>query len=197
MINKLDITLTDGKPVTPDHKTIDPATGMQKGYVVLSTEERAKGFVEPVRSSYVHDKCGTVTTMGRSLAETYARDPYFYTGTFCCHCKGHFPVGEDGEFTWADGSGKVGAKTKCQPTPYGCSVTVDEYCNQAWKRLSPEAVRVQEMEALLSSARCIAERHGADTDWDNFSSSIAKLGISKYTARVYKTHKIQTENDNT
>ena len=57
-------TLTDGSPVTPDHREIDPATGQQKGYVVLSAEERAKGFVRPVRQSYVHDKCGGVTRMG-------------------------------------------------------------------------------------------------------------------------------------
>lgn len=47
-------TLTDGSPVTPDHKQIDPATGQQKGYVVLSEEERRKGFVRPVRRSYRH-----------------------------------------------------------------------------------------------------------------------------------------------
>ena len=49
-----DVTLTDGEPVTPDHREINPTTGQQKGYVVLSTEERAKGFVRPVRRSYVH-----------------------------------------------------------------------------------------------------------------------------------------------
>lgn len=101
-------TLTDGSPVTPDHREIDPATGQQKGYVVLSAEERAKGFVRPVRRSYVHDKCGTVTTMGQSLAETYARQPSFYGGTFCVGCRGHFPVGADGEFLWAGTSDKVG-----------------------------------------------------------------------------------------
>lgn len=101
-------TLTDGSPVTPDHREIDPHTGMQKGYVVLSEEERAKGFVRPVRNAYRHLKCGSVTTMGRALAETYARDPYFYSGTFCCTCRAHFPVGEDGEFVWEGTSEKVG-----------------------------------------------------------------------------------------
>lgn len=101
-------TLTNGSPVTPDHREIDPVTGMQKAYVVLSAEERAKGFVRPVRSSYVHDKCGGVTTMGRSLAETYARDPHFYSGTFCVNCRAHFPVGADGEFTWDGTTEKVG-----------------------------------------------------------------------------------------
>lgn len=101
-------TLTDGSPVTPDHREINPATGQQKGYVVLSDEERGKGFVRPVRHSYIHDKCGTLTTMGQALAETYARDPYFYSGTFCCGCRAHFPVGEDGEFTWDKTNEKVG-----------------------------------------------------------------------------------------
>lgn len=100
-------TLTDGSPVTPDHREIRP-DGMQKGYVVLSADERAKGFVRPVRDAYLHEKCGAVTTMGRSLAETYARDPSFYSGTFCAVCRKHFPVGADGEFVWKDTSEKVG-----------------------------------------------------------------------------------------
>lgn len=100
-------TLTDGSPVTPDHREIDPASGMQKGYVVLSAEERAKGFVRPVRRTYVHQKCGVATTMGQALAETYARQPDFYSGTFCVGCRAHFPVGEGGEFVWDDGQ-KVG-----------------------------------------------------------------------------------------
>lgn len=106
MANK--VTLTDGSPVTADHREIDQTTGMQKGYVVLSEEERAKGFTRPVRHSYVHEKCGTTTTMGRALAETYARDPRFYGATFCVHCRAHFPVGAHGEFTWAGSPDKVG-----------------------------------------------------------------------------------------
>jgi hypothetical protein len=101
-------TLTDGSPVTADHREIDPATGMQRGYVVLSDDERAKGFVRPVRRSYKHIACGTVTTMGQALAETYARDPEFYSGTFCCGCRAHFPVGADGQFVWDGTSEKVG-----------------------------------------------------------------------------------------
>ena len=102
------ITLTDGSPVTPEHREIDPNTGMQKGYVVLSKEERDKGFIRPVRRAYIHDKCGVETVMSTALAETYARDPYFYSGTFCCACRAHFPVGEDGEFTWLGSTEKVG-----------------------------------------------------------------------------------------
>ena len=99
-------TLTDGSPVTPDHREIGP-DGMQKAYVVLSDAERARGFVRPVRYTYVHQKCGGATTMGIRLAETYARDPFFYSGTFCTGCRAHFPVGPNGEFVWDDGS-KVG-----------------------------------------------------------------------------------------
>lgn len=94
-------TLTDGSPVTDDHRELQE-NGQQKGYVVLSDEERAKGFVRPVRDSYVHEKCGVLTKMGLALAETYARDPQFYSGTFCAGCRTHFPVGETGEFVWAD-----------------------------------------------------------------------------------------------
>lgn len=139
--------LTDGSPVTPDHRELR-ADGQQRGYVVLSEDERAKGFVRPVRRSYVHvgarpqhpvrdltpdeqaryaefgyakyeqyppgagiagkfwtarqlaSGCGTTTTMGQALAETYARQPDFYSGTFCCACGAHFPVGQHGEFVW-------------------------------------------------------------------------------------------------
>lgn len=100
-------TLTDGSPVTPDHREIQPS-GQQKGYVVLAPEERAKGFVRPVRRTYVHEKCGQPTTMGLALAETYARDPNFYNGTFCATCRKHFPVGPDGEFVWQGTDEKVG-----------------------------------------------------------------------------------------
>jgi len=150
-------TLTDGSPITPDHKELKP-NGQQKGYVVLSEDERAKGFVRPVRCSYVHvglampdpclvdltdeqkerygdtfvkfekdqdpdssrvgkfwtqeevdkiDKgCGVKTTMGLSIAETYARDPDFYGGTFCCGCKKHLPLNE---FVWDGTDERVGS----------------------------------------------------------------------------------------
>lgn len=145
-------TLTDGSPVTDDHREIKP-NGQQKAYVVLSEEERSRGFVRPVRHSYIHvglsppdnlrdltadeiteyskfgyvkfqaypedrlpvtgkywtqpqlDKidngCGTFTRMGNALAETYARDPKFYGGTYCVGCGTHYPVAE---FVWEDGT---------------------------------------------------------------------------------------------
>jgi hypothetical protein len=48
--------------------------------------------------------CGGVTTMGQAIAETYARDPHFYSATMCVRCGNHFPVGKDGEFVWVDGA---------------------------------------------------------------------------------------------
>ena len=75
-----------------------------KKYLILSEEERAKGFVKPVRQSYVHKSgCGTKTTMSLPLAETYARDPKFYGSTYCCGCKMHRPVSE---FIW-DGTDEL------------------------------------------------------------------------------------------
>lgn len=110
-------TLSDGSPVTPGHREINPATGQQKGYVVLSAKERAKGFVRPVRRTYTHvgrlagdgvraGGCGSDTTMGLSIAETYARDPGFYGGTFCVKCGKHLPLNE---FVWADSDEVVGS----------------------------------------------------------------------------------------
>lgn len=81
-------------------------------YLVLSEEERAKGFVRPVRHAYLHATelggCGTCTTMNQALAETYARDPYFYGSTYCAGCKKHRLVGPEGEFIWKDTTEKVG-----------------------------------------------------------------------------------------
>lgn len=149
--------------LTDDRSKLDTTIGpdgTQASYLVLSEEERAKGFVRPVRRSYKHvgppapaglrdlteaeherdaglgyvkfepypesrapvvgrywtqkdiDRigagCGTVTTMAQALAETYARDPRFYPGTFCARCGAHFPVGEQGEFVWEGTTERVG-----------------------------------------------------------------------------------------
>ncbi len=107
-------TTTDGKPPDPGleksgaPKPINPKTGQHGAYWILSQEERDKGFVQPVRTKYVHVECGAETVMGKALSETYARDPSFYGATFCVGCKAHFPVGESGEFVWSDTEIKVG-----------------------------------------------------------------------------------------
>jgi len=94
--------LTDDRD-DPELNIIDPDDNMQMSYLVLSEEERARGFVRPVRTSYVHVPCGAVTTMSEPIAETYARDPHFYGGTYCARCQNHFPVGPAprGEFVWS------------------------------------------------------------------------------------------------
>ncbi len=92
---------TNGKPVDEVRAGQTNETGQHDGYIVLCPDERAKGFVRPYRDSYRHLPCGSVTTMGRSLSETYARDPTFYTATFCVRCQMHRPLSE---FVWtADG----------------------------------------------------------------------------------------------
>jgi hypothetical protein len=78
-------------------------TEQHEVYLVLSEDERAKGFVRPLRRSYVHTACGCVTTMATAIAETYARDPKFYGATYCVHCRKHLPVGE---FVW-DGTNEL------------------------------------------------------------------------------------------
>lgn len=75
-------------------------------YLVLSDEERAKGFIRPIRRSYIHIACGGVTRMGLKLAETYAVDPNFYGYTYCVHCGQHLPVSE---FFWDGTDQKVGS----------------------------------------------------------------------------------------
>lgn len=94
------------------HGSDDLPTQQNEVYLVLSDEERARGFVRPVRASYTHEPslggCGGTTTMSQALAETYARDPHFYGSTYCVRCAKHRPVGEGGEFVWAGTTDKVG-----------------------------------------------------------------------------------------
>ena len=102
-------TLIGGEQIYPSHREpLADGGGMQRGYVVLAEEELAKGFVRPVRQKYTHLKCKTVTHMHLELAQTYARQPGFYSGTYCVGCGGHFPVGADGEFVWDGTDEKVG-----------------------------------------------------------------------------------------
>lgn len=103
--------LVSGDSVPEDYShTVLKENGQQKDYVVLTASERSKGFVRPYRDAYRHLKCGKITTMGRAIAETYARDPNFYTGTFCATCGTHLPIGESGEFVWYEMDGSTGPK---------------------------------------------------------------------------------------
>jgi hypothetical protein len=91
------------------HGSNDTPVPQNEAYLVLSEEERAKGFVRPLRRAYLHvgldgkSGCGTLTIMGLALCETYARDPKFYGATYCCGCQMHRPVAE---FIW-DHDGEV------------------------------------------------------------------------------------------
>ena len=49
--------------------------------------------------------CRQTTTMGRAIAETYARDNTFYGSTYCTTCCMHRPVAE---FTWVELNGAEG-----------------------------------------------------------------------------------------
>ncbi len=91
-----------------------PLKGQQADYLVLSDDERAKGFVRPVRRSYKHLACGGVTTMGQAIAETYARNPKYYSGTFCCRCGTHFDLGPPWKpaFLWDSDGEPVGSNAE-------------------------------------------------------------------------------------
>jgi hypothetical protein len=122
---------TNGKPVAEVRANQTAEAGQHDGYIVLCPDERAKGFVRPYRDAYRHvgrletlitdgrekadqtsefthrvGGCGSVTTMGRALSETYARDPTFYGATFCVRCNRHLPVAE---FVWTADSQPVGS----------------------------------------------------------------------------------------
>ena len=145
--------LLDGGPITDEHKELK-ANGQQKDYIVLTKEEREKGFIRPVRDTYQHvgerpkyalrdlneeekvryeaygyvkyedyqgdsslagrfwttdqlkSGCNTTTTMSKSIAETYARNPKFYGSTFCCKCSVHLTVDQ---FVWEGTNEVVGS----------------------------------------------------------------------------------------
>lgn len=88
------------------HGSNEEPVPQNKAYLVLSEEERKKGFVRPFRDAYRHSECGSVTTMGRALSETYARQPDFYGATYCVACSKHRPVSE---FVWIEDGKRVGS----------------------------------------------------------------------------------------
>lgn len=93
--------VTDPNDPRLTHGADDQPVPQAEAYLVLSEQERAKGFVRPVRRSYIHTggtaPCGSVTTMSLPIAETYARSPGFYGATYCCGCQRHLPVAQ---FVW-------------------------------------------------------------------------------------------------
>ena len=108
--------MTWEKPPVEPPFTTDPddprlherrADGQSVKFLVLSKEELAKrGFVRPLRHSYVHTTCGATTNIAPVIAETYASDPSFYGLTYCCQCGKPSPVGE---FRWTEDGNVVGS----------------------------------------------------------------------------------------
>lgn len=94
-------TTTDPNDTRLTRGTDNSPRPQADAYLVLSETDRAKGFVQPYRDNYRHTVCGTTTSMGSAIAETYARDPWFYGGTYCVTCAMHKQLKE---FTWLDGS---------------------------------------------------------------------------------------------
>jgi hypothetical protein len=102
------MSTTDPTDPRLTHGVDDEPVPQAATYLVLSEEERAKGFVRPVRRTYVHwvPDCIAQTTMSLDLAETYARQPNFYGATYCVGCKKHRPVAE---FRWLGTEVPVGS----------------------------------------------------------------------------------------
>lgn len=91
------------------HGVNEEPVPMNKKYLVLSPEELAKGYVEPIRDTYTHLNCQRNTTMGPAIAATYARNPKFYGATYCVTCSMHRPLTE---FVWRDTDQFVGETTE-------------------------------------------------------------------------------------
>lgn len=85
------------------------ADGQQRRHVTLDDATLAAApRVRPVRDSYRHEKCGSITRMPQKVAETYAAKPDAYHSTWCATCHDYLPVGAKGEFVWLDDGTKVG-----------------------------------------------------------------------------------------
>lgn len=102
--------LLDGSPVpnNPSYVRKRP-DGQQTSYVVFSDQKLAGTRpVRPVRRTYRHLACLTLTEMHEKMAATLARDPSFYKALFCARCRGHFKIGAEGEFLWHNSDQRVG-----------------------------------------------------------------------------------------
>lgn len=106
VVNGQKVEGENGCALTADFRDRNPANGQQKDHAVLAPEERAKGFVRPVRTSYTHLKCSSDTSMPQSIAETFARNPKFYSTTFCVRCRDYFPLAQ---FVWKGTQETVGS----------------------------------------------------------------------------------------
>ncbi len=64
--------------------------------------------------------------------------------------------------------------------------TIDKLYLELSKITTAKTERELELEDLLTSARCIAERRGEDTAWQTFSARLAEFGIGSVTPKPFK-----------
>lgn len=63
------------------------------------------GYIRSLRLNYQHDKCGTINTLTRDLAEFIEKDPKSQMKLSCFKCRKKFPIQE---FVWAHTNKRVG-----------------------------------------------------------------------------------------
>lgn len=66
---------------------------------------RTGQYVRRYRDSYLHTVCGNRTDLSEAIAKTFARDPQFYSRTFCVACAIYCDVSE---FEWIEKDGTPG-----------------------------------------------------------------------------------------
>lgn len=84
--------MTDGEGPPPDDFDYGEKgeDGQYENYPTIDEGE----FEQPVRRTYRHEECDTTTSMREDIAESVARDPEYYSKTFCHGCGKHVPVDE-------------------------------------------------------------------------------------------------------
>ena len=93
------------RDLTDDEKEAWAGAGYVKFEVYPESESPKTGRFW-TQAQLSNHGCGTVTTTGQAIAETYAREPHFYGSTYCVGCQKHLPVEE---FVWVDDGTVVGS----------------------------------------------------------------------------------------
>lgn len=103
-------------PTHPLRDLTEEETGRFKQFGYVKFEAYPEGSHGAVTGKFwtqqdldkINKGCGVRTTMPRSIAESYARQPNYYGSTFCCGCGTYLPVGASGEFVWDGTTERVG-----------------------------------------------------------------------------------------
>ena len=77
----------------------------EKTETELSDNERARGFVRPLRNTNKHPECGGITLMSDKIAENMAKKPNHYDEMYCIDCKTSAPLDK---FIWHGTDIKLG-----------------------------------------------------------------------------------------